>query len=100
MASGGATQSNSNKFSCTSFANLTTVELILVPLAIPVDFRPPNGWEVEREITDIGAGNNTTVVVTEDNDRAVVQRRVEYPLAGYKEVITITESVHGYFLFS
>jgi hypothetical protein len=25
--------------------DLTVVELILVPLVIPVGFRPPNGWE-------------------------------------------------------
>jgi hypothetical protein len=45
VASGGVKQPNSNVFSYTPLANLTAVEVILVPLVIPAGFRPPNGWE-------------------------------------------------------
>lgn len=42
------------------FHNLAKVGVILVLLVIPAGFRPPNRLgSHEREITDIGAGNNS-----------------------------------------
>jgi hypothetical protein len=46
-------------FSFASFANPTAVEVILVPSVILAGFRPSQRQgSHEREITDIGAGNN------------------------------------------
>ncbi|MDR0415016.1 MAG: hypothetical protein LBH84_06340 [Prevotellaceae bacterium] len=43
----------------TTLPNLTAVEVILVPLVIPAGLPPSQRQgSHEREITDIGAGNN------------------------------------------
>lgn len=54
-------------FSRAPFHDPTAVEVILVPVVIHAGFRPSNGLgSHEREITDIGAGNNF------GNDRTTV----------------------------
>ena len=46
----------------------------------------------------VGAGHGTSVIVGQDNDRPILQLRVEDPLAGNVKVVTVYQGKDGHIL--